>query len=220
MVPQAPQKRDLSRDRILRAALALLDRRGPEALSMRELGRALGVQAMSLYHHVPNKAALLEGVTDLVLAEIDLTDGGGSWQDAVRRGARSFWRVLMAHPNVIPLLLKTPSQGFGARESGEATLRMFERAGLDPKAAHQLFRIMQAFVLGMAMMFRARPTPKQVKAARADLEATPGKYPLLERALAPPVEIDPDADFDRGIEMLIRSVEDGRVRVGGPSRKR
>jgi len=220
MVPQPPRKRALSRDRILRMALALLDRRGPEALSMRELGRALDVQAMSLYHHVPNKAALLEGVTDLVLAEIDLTDGGGSWQDAVLRGARSFWRVLMAHPNVIPLLLRTPSQGFGARESGEATLRILGRAGLDPKSAHQLFRIMQAFVLGMAMMLRAKPTPRQVKAARADLEATPGKYPLLEKALAPPVEIDPDDDFDRGIEMLIRAIEDGRANAGGPPRKR
>ncbi|MEZ4585740.1 MAG: TetR/AcrR family transcriptional regulator C-terminal domain-containing protein [Gemmatimonadales bacterium] len=220
MVPSTRRKRALSPDRIFQAALALVDRRGLEALSMRELGRSLGVQAMSLYHHVPNKAALLEGVTDLVLAEIDLTETGGTWQDAVRRGARSFWRVLMAHPNVIPLLLRTPSQGFGARESGEATLRFFVRAGLDPKAAHQLFRIMQAFVLGMAMMLRAKPTSKQIKAARADLGETPGRYPLLEKALAPPVEIDPDADFDRGIEMLIRAVEDRRAEPARSPRKR
>jgi len=75
----------LSRDRVLRAAVALADTSGISALSMRKLGEALGVEAMSLYNHVASKGDLLDGMIDIVFSEIDLPSGDGDWRAAVRR---------------------------------------------------------------------------------------------------------------------------------------
>ena len=88
----------LNRGRVLRAAVALADEAGIESLSMRRLGQELGVEAMSLYNHVANKDDLLNGITDLVVSEIELPEGGGDWKTALRRHAISAHDVLVAHP--------------------------------------------------------------------------------------------------------------------------
>ena len=87
----------LSRDRVLRAAAAFADGNGLASLSMRKLGETLGVEAMSLYHHVANKAELLDGMVDLVFAEIDLPADGADWKTAMRVRAVSARRVLARH---------------------------------------------------------------------------------------------------------------------------
>src|SRR5437667_10160089 len=87
----------LNRDRVLRAALALAYEGGIEALTMRRLGQALGVEAMSLYNHVANKDDVLGGLVDIVFSEIDLPVGGGDWKTAMRRRAVSAWEVLGRH---------------------------------------------------------------------------------------------------------------------------
>ena len=80
--PTRPKRQTLTRERVLRAALALADERGIDALSMRELGRRLGVDAMSLYNHVENKVDLLDGIVDLMVGEIDLPAGEDDWTSA------------------------------------------------------------------------------------------------------------------------------------------
>ena len=81
----ARSKRPLSRDRVLRAAIKLADDEGIDSLSMRRLGLALGVEAMSLYNHVSGKADLLDGLVDIVFGEIDLACDNGDWKTAMRR---------------------------------------------------------------------------------------------------------------------------------------
>ena len=84
----------LSRERVTTAALLLIDADGLDALSMRKLGAALGVEAMSLYNHVANKDDLLDGMVDLVVSEIDLPSDATDWKEAMRRraiSARSVW---------------------------------------------------------------------------------------------------------------------------------
>ena len=207
----SPARRSLTRDRILGVALDLVDRRGLDALSMRELGRALGVEAMSLYHHFPNKAALLDGVHDRVLSEIDLSERAGAWEEDFRRAAHSYWRVLVAHPKVIPLLLPSPTFSIGARSAVEATLRILRRAGLPTKAAYQMFRIAQALFLGVAMMLAAKPDDRTLAVEIANLGEDAGEFPLLGAALRASGTGDPAADFALGIEVLVLAI---RARVG------
>ena len=87
----------LTRERVLHAAVALADESGSESLSMRKLGEAVGVEAMSLYHHVANKDDLLDGMIDVVFSEIDLSFRGKDWKTAMRRRAVSARHVLARH---------------------------------------------------------------------------------------------------------------------------
>ncbi|HXI96012.1 MAG TPA: TetR family transcriptional regulator, partial [Candidatus Acidoferrum sp.] len=82
----------------MRAAIGLADSSGIESLSMRKLGQELGVEAMSLYNHVANKDDILDGIVDLVFAEIDLPSGAGDWKPAMRRRAISAHEALLRHP--------------------------------------------------------------------------------------------------------------------------
>src|SRR6266700_7139713 len=94
----------LSRDQVLRAAVALADESGIEALSMRKLGQVLGVEAMSLYNHVANKGDLLDGMVDFVFSEIELPAGGGDWKTSMRQRAVSVRQALGRHPWAIGLM--------------------------------------------------------------------------------------------------------------------
>src|SRR3954454_23063390 len=94
----------LNRDLVLRAAVALADSGGIESLTMRRLGQDLGVEAMSLYKHVANKEALLDGMVDLVFAEIALPAGDTDWRTAMRDRAVSARGALIRHPWATPLM--------------------------------------------------------------------------------------------------------------------
>src|SRR5687768_14502326 len=92
---KASKRKPLSPERVLATALKLADEDGLESLSMRRLAQALKVEAMSLYNHVANKEELLDGLVELVVAEIEVPAIGGEWRDAMRRRARSAHEVLM-----------------------------------------------------------------------------------------------------------------------------
>src|SRR3954465_14002727 len=101
----------LSRERVLRAAVALADAGGLEALTMRRLGEELGVEAMSLYKHVANKDDLLDGMVDLVFAEIELPSGDADWRTAMRARAVSARTALMRHPWATTLMQARTAPG-------------------------------------------------------------------------------------------------------------
>src|SRR5665213_2591649 len=88
----------LSRERVLRAAVAFADQNGIASLSMRKLGEAVGVEAMSLYNHVANKDQLLDGMVDVVFSEIELPSGADDWKTAMRKTAQSARQALGRHP--------------------------------------------------------------------------------------------------------------------------
>src|SRR5687767_3323541 len=95
----------LSRERVLQAAIALADARGLEALSMRKLAQELGVEAMSLYHHVAKKDDILNGIADAVLDEIELPSRSADWKESIRRSATSAHQVFLRHPWACSLVL-------------------------------------------------------------------------------------------------------------------
>src|SRR5687767_14495180 len=95
---EAPRRVPLSRDRVLRAAVALADDAGIDSLSMRNLAQELGVVPMALYKHVANKEQLLDGMVDVVVGEIDPPVPGADWKGAVRQRILSARRALLRHP--------------------------------------------------------------------------------------------------------------------------
>src|SRR4051812_33503120 len=112
----------LSRERVLQAAVAFADENGVESLSMRKLGEALGVEAMSLYNHVANKVDLLDGMIDVVFSEIELPSGT-DWRTAMRRRAISAREVLSRHRWALRLMESRASPGAPAPPAPDAGLR-------------------------------------------------------------------------------------------------
>src|SRR5215207_11014014 len=101
-------RQPLSRRRVLEEAVRFADREGLEALTMRKLGAELGVEAMSLYNHVPNKGALLDGMVEVLLGALEVPARNRDWEEHTREGYRAFRRLAHEHPNVFPLLVNRP----------------------------------------------------------------------------------------------------------------
>src|SRR6185503_10456278 len=95
----------LTRSMILQTALAIVDRDGADRLSMRRLSNALGRDPVMLYRHVPNKAAVLDGVAEIVLAQLLVDTTDPDWAGQLRTVAHRFRQLALAHPNVVPLLV-------------------------------------------------------------------------------------------------------------------
>src|SRR2546427_2200892 len=125
----AVRRGSLSRDQVLKAAVALADQSGIEALSMRKLGQALGVEAMSLYNHVANKDDVLDGLVDIVFSEVDLPCEGGDWRAAMRQRAISAREALARHRWAIGLMESRTHPGPSNLRHHDSVLRCLREAG-------------------------------------------------------------------------------------------
>jgi AcrR family transcriptional regulator len=204
----------LNRARVLHAAMDLADERGIESVTMRELGRRLGVEAASLYNHVSGKGDILDGMADLVVAEIDLPTGGVDWRDAMRRRAVSARRVFSRHPWAAGLI--------DSREGGPSRLSYIDRvlgalldAGFSPGTAANAFLALDSYVYGFE---RQRSNLSMGDGGDADnaaqevLEALPpGSYVSLARVATEYTEkpYDDAAAFDFGLDLIL----DGLARL-------
>src|SRR5437867_8063557 len=135
--PATEARIPLSRERVLRAAVAFADESGIASLTMRKLGEALGVEAMSLYNHVANKGDLLDGMIDIVFSEIDLPSRGADWKTAMRQRGVSARRVLSRHPWAIGLMESRSSPGPATLRHHDAVIGRLREAGFSiALAAH------------------------------------------------------------------------------------
>src|SRR5215831_16044757 len=153
----------LSRDRVLRAAVALADTGGISSLSMRKLGEALGVEAMSLYNHVASKNDLLDGMIDIVFGEIDLPSGDGDWKAAMRRRAISARQVLRRHPWAIGLMESRTSPGPATLRHHDAVLGCLRRAGFSIELTAHAYALLDSYIYGFALQEASLPfgTPEK-----------------------------------------------------------
>ncbi|MEV4372355.1 TetR/AcrR family transcriptional regulator [Nonomuraea sp. NPDC049637] len=150
------QNAGLTRQAILRAALALADREGLKALSMRRIGQELGVEAMSLYQHVGSKDALLDGLVEQVVTQAaPLLTEAASWQQGLREYAHALLRALLAHPNVLPLVVSRPAITPGNLRLMEDGLRVLRAAGLPPDRALDMLYAVTGFVVGHVAVLAA-----------------------------------------------------------------
>jgi AcrR family transcriptional regulator len=144
----------LSRERVLRAALALADERGLEALSMRKLAQELGVEAMSLYNHVANKGDLVDAIVDLAVGEIELPSSTEDWEAAVRECAISAHEAFLRHPWACSLAM-SPTTTRTARATRlkymEWLLRQLREAGFSPELTYHAYHALDSHILGFTM---------------------------------------------------------------------
>lgn len=147
----AGQRRPLTRDRVLEAAITLADDEGIESLSMRRLGQRLGVEAMSLYKHVANKDDVLAGMVDHVADEIEAPRVGGDWKAEMRRRARSAHAVLMRHPWATMLIVSRANVGPAMLRYVDATIGCLREAGFSYPMADHAWNAVDSYVYGFTL---------------------------------------------------------------------
>jgi AcrR family transcriptional regulator len=153
--PERTKRRTpLSRERVLRAAIALADEGGFESLTMRKLAKELGVEAMSLYNHVANKDDLLDGMVDLVFAEIELPATDGDWRAAMRRRAVSTREALNRHRWAIGLMEGRSSHGPANLSLHNAVLGCLRAAGFSLEMTVHAYSVQDSYIYGFALQER------------------------------------------------------------------
>lgn len=141
----------LSRERALSAAVALADAEGIGSLSMRKLAQELGVEAMSLYHHVDNKDDILDGMVDLVFTEIELPSESAAWKTAMRQRAESARAAMTRHPWAISLMESRSSPGPATLRHHDAVIGCCRRAGFSVEMTAHAFSLIDSYIYGFVM---------------------------------------------------------------------
>jgi AcrR family transcriptional regulator len=215
--PSAEPRIPLSRDRVLPAAVAFADEYGIGSLSMRKLGEALGVEAMSLYNHVANKDELLDGMVDLVFSEIDLPRAGADWKTAMRRRAVSARQALSRHPWAIGLMGSRISPGPATLRHHDAVIGSLRAAGFSIELAAHAFSLLDSYIYGFALQEASLPfdTPEettelaQVILAQFPAEAYPHLTELTVEHVFQP-SYDYGAEYEFGLDLILDGLERAR----------
>ncbi|HEY0453376.1 TetR/AcrR family transcriptional regulator [Actinophytocola sp.] len=211
----AERRGRLSRDLVLRTAIALADTGGIESLTMRKLGVELGVEAMSLYRHVANKSDLLDGMIDSVFDEIDLPTGTG-WRTTMRRRAVSTREVLARHRWAIGLMESRSTPGPANLRHHDAVLGTLRAAGFSVVQAAHAYSVLDSYIYGFAMQepslpFETAGETKDVTQAIMARFAT-GEYPHLTEIAVEHV-MRPDYDYGNEFEYGLDLILDGLQRA-------
>jgi AcrR family transcriptional regulator len=161
--PNPAPRIPLSRQRVLDAAVALADRDGVRSLSMRKLAHELGVEAMSLYHHVASKAAILDGLVDVVFSEIELPSGEADWKTAMRERAISARSALRRHPWATALMESRSTPGPANLRHHDSVLGILRNAGFPVELAAHAYSILDSYIYGFALQEASLPfhTPEE-----------------------------------------------------------
>jgi AcrR family transcriptional regulator len=154
MATRSRTRRPLTKERILEKAIALADKDGIEALSMRKLGQALGVEAMSLYNHVAKKGELVAAMVDSIVEQFELPDDESHWDVAIRRCAIRAHDLLIEHPWACSLAL-VPSDmrtiGGPRIRYMEWLLRRLREAGFSPELAYSAYHTLDSHIFGFTL---------------------------------------------------------------------
>ena len=200
-------RQPLSRDRILRAALAIVDREGLDSISMRRIGEELGVEAMSLYNHVENKAAMLDGVFELVLAEQPRPKkASGAWKTTLRDRACAFRAVLRAHPNALPLFAMRPAVTPASIAHVEGALEVLRRAGFPIDDAISAMQVLSAYVVGHTVAaFSPRKPDEESSPSYERLDEA--SFPRVVEAARALAAHDLEQEFELGLDALLDGLD-------------
>ncbi|KRD45518.1 TetR family transcriptional regulator [Cellulomonas sp. Root930] len=211
------QRLPLSRERVLRTAVAIADEHGIDAVTMRRVGDELGAEAMSLYHHVANKADLLDGAVDLVVAEIneavDGLDRGDDWKAAVRARILTARRVLLRH-RWAPRVLETRSAvSPNVVRYHDRLVGLLHEGGLSYDLIHHALHALGSRALGFSQELFDPDPGESTAPVPADLAAD---LPFLTAMLAEVAHDDPDStigwcddrtEFEFGLDLLLDGLE-------------
>jgi AcrR family transcriptional regulator len=202
----------LSRERVLRTAITLADEGGIESLTMRKLAQRLGVEAMSLYHYVTKKDDILDGIMDIVVAEIDLPAEDSDWKAAIRQIAISAHEVLSRHPWAASLMFSTAANPARLRYM-ESILATFRKGGFSPDLTHHAYHALDSHIIGFTLWvvsfsFDTDDLPELASTFLRELALD--EYPYLaehiEQHMAEPGAED-EGEFAFGLDLLLDGLE-------------
>jgi AcrR family transcriptional regulator len=209
----APEPRTpLSKERVLRAALTLVDEGGLEALSMRKLAQELGVEAMSLYNHVDNKDDIVAGILDLVAAEIESPASGGDWKAAMRGRAISAHEAFSRHRWAARIWASSPRVNPDRMRDAEGFLRCLREAGFSKELTYHAFHVLPGYALGYTLQELNFPYDSEQleKLAASFLRDLPAdEYPYLVEHVTQHMEPGPhhQGDFELGLDLILDGLE-------------
>jgi AcrR family transcriptional regulator len=206
-----PARAPLTRERILRAAIEVADDDGLDALSMRRLGRRLGVEAMSLYNHVADKDDMLDGMVELVTAEFEVPTGAPNWRSSIRSSARSAHDVLRRHPWASGAIESRTRSGPVRLRLLDATIGVLAGAGFPMPIVIRTLMALDSHTYGFTLQEQAWPfpveaAPEMAAALAADL---PAGYPNMAAMVSYVATSRPGAilDFEFGLDLLLDGLE-------------
>jgi AcrR family transcriptional regulator len=212
--PSPAPRPPLTRQRVLDTAVELADRDGVGSLSMRKLAQELGVEAMSLYHHVAGKDAILDGLIDIVFSEIELPSGGTDWKHAMRQRACSAREALRRHPWATSLMESRPTPGPANLRHHDAVLGILRNAGFSIELAAHAYSLLDAYIYGFALQENSLPfgTPEETAEVAQTIlaEVAAGTYPHLteiavEHVLQPGYDYGNEYQF--GLELILDGLD-------------
>ena len=212
--PKVEPRIPLSRERVLRAAIAFADAKGIESLSMRKLGQELGVEAMSLYKHVANKDDMLDGMVDVVFSEIHLHCDGVHWKTAMRARAISARAALSRHSWAIGLTESRMRPGPANLRHHDSVIGCLRDAGFSIEMAIHAYSALDSYIYGFALQEKSLPfeTPDQAgEVAEIILnQFPPDEYPNFAETVVELVTksgYDYADEFVFGLDLILDGLE-------------
>lgn len=198
------ERAGLSRDRVLSAALELVDREGNRALTMRRLGDELGVEAMTLYHYVRTKDALLDGLVEVVVTRaFPVVDEQAPWATLLHDYATSLRRTLLRHPGVLPVVASRPAVTSATLGLAEHALRRLTTAGFPLGRALDMLNVLTVFVIGHTAAEHTVGAGTGPGSAPWLTAQDPGRYPLVVEAARSGAGTDDAGRFQFALDALL-----------------
>jgi TetR/AcrR family tetracycline transcriptional repressor len=204
----------LTRDRIVDAALSVMDTEGLEAVSMRRVAREVGVEAMSLYNHVEDKEDLLQAVCDRIMVAFEFPVETEDWVETCKAAARSWRKVLRAHPDVMRLFAETHGPSPSSPESLKPTefaLRLLRSGGLSDRDTVQAFHVFGGYIQGFVMMESGSIQKSQGSDGAFEVpgsELPADVFPVLHAVHRYFADCPADEQFEFGLDLLLRGLRD------------
>ena len=214
----APRKKDtepLTRERIVEAAMRVIDADGVDALSMRRLGTELGVNPMAAYHYVPNKSALYELVLDAVMSGVDMSaiDPAAPIEERLKQAARAYRSAILAHPRAIPVAAGRSVRTIVSLRPIEVFVGLLLEAGLDTCDAIAAVDCVAQFVLGGALGYYHHLFDNELHDDSRDFDQLPAEeFPNMTRVLGEAHFIGFDGEFEFGLDVIVRGLLSGPCR--------
>ena len=207
---QSTQQPQLSREAILEGALAVLEREGVDALSMRRLAAELDVGTMTLYGYFAGKRELLDALVDLVAARAPMPVLRGSWRQRITTVMTHLHDALSAYPALAQLRLSQPIATPGAFRLTEAGVGALREAGFGATAAAQHFRTLFVYTFGVAVFGGGDDPEERRRMAGALASLSPEEYPTLTGQLSEMLgTLDAERQFRHGLELILDGIEAG-----------
>lgn len=217
--PTTERREPLTRDRVLQTAVDLADRGGIEALSMRRLGQELRVDAMALYRHVRNKDDLLDGLVEVIVAEIERPAAAGDWKATLRAQSMAARAVMLRHPWARRVFEDRPKGGPTFLLYIESVLTTLRDGGFSVELAHHVLHVMGSRIFGYNQDLledkTSAPSPEEAATLMRALSPFPHVIELAQQVSHDGVlgPCDDDVEFAFGLDLILDGLDRRRTDI-------